>query len=56
MYERQREEMVQKYLIDKGISDPKVIAAMRKVPRHRFVDTAMAHQAYQDKSLPIGFG
>ena len=56
MYERQREEMVPKYLIDKGISDSKVIAAMRKVPRHRFVDTAMAHQAYQDKSLPIGFG
>lgn len=56
MYERQRQEMVEKYVIAKGITDEKVIAAMRKVPRHLFVEAAMRHQAYLDKSLPIGFG
>ncbi len=56
MYERQRKEMVEKYVVAKGITDEKVIAAMRKVPRHLFVEAAMRHQAYLDKSLPIGFG
>jgi protein-L-isoaspartate(D-aspartate) O-methyltransferase len=37
-----------------GIDDPLVIAAMGAVERHRFVDTALANQAYEDTSLPIG--
>lgn len=56
MFERQREEMVRKYVVEQGITDERVIAAMLKVPRHQFVETAIAHQAYQDKSLPIGSG
>ena len=56
MYDRHREMMVQKYVIDVGITDARVIAAMRKIPRHLFVETAIRHQAYMDKSLPIGFG
>ena len=56
MYDRRREEMVRKYVIGKGITDQRVIEAMLKVPRHLFVETAMRHQAYDDKSLPIGFG
>ena len=56
MYERQRQEMVAKYVVAKGITDEKVIAAMGRVPRHLFVEAAMRHQAYLDKSLPIGFG
>ncbi len=56
MYDRHREMMVQKYVIDAGITDARVIAAMRKIPRHLFVETAIRHQAYMDKSLPIGFG
>lgn len=56
MYERQRQEMVEKYVVAKGITDEKVIAAMGRVPRHLFVEAAMRHQAYLDKSLPIGFG
>jgi protein-L-isoaspartate(D-aspartate) O-methyltransferase len=39
-----------------GISDERVLAAFAAVPRHRFVDTALVNQAYEDTSLPIGFG
>ncbi len=56
MYERLREEMVQKFVIDAGIKDKRIIAAVRKIPRHLFVETALAHQAYSGASLPIGFG
>ena len=39
-----------------GLRDELVIGAMNKVPRHLFVDTALATQAYEDTSLPIGLG
>jgi protein-L-isoaspartate(D-aspartate) O-methyltransferase len=39
-----------------GISDERVLAAFAQVERHRFVDSALANQAYEDTSLPIGFG
>ena len=39
-----------------GIRHDGVLAAMRQVERHRFVDTALASQAYEDTSLPIGLG
>lgn len=39
-----------------GIADARVLAAMDSVDRHRFVDTALANQAYEDTSLPIGLG
>ena len=47
--------MVQK-LQRQGLSHPAVLAAMQAVERHRFVDTALANQAYEDTSLPIGLG
>lgn len=47
--------MVQK-LATQGIQDPRVLEAMGRVERHRFVDTALATQAYEDTSLPIGLG
>ena len=50
-----RARMVQK-LAAQGVSDPRVLAAMGAVERHRFVDTALANQAYEDTSLPIGLG
>lgn len=37
-----------------GIDDPAVLAALQVVERHRFVDTALVNQAYEDTSLPIG--
>jgi protein-L-isoaspartate(D-aspartate) O-methyltransferase len=39
-----------------GIGDDRVLAAFALVERHRFVDSALANQAYEDTSLPIGFG
>ena len=51
---RQREEMVRKQIEARGVSDPSVLAAMRKVPRHRFVSEALWDQAYGDYPLPIG--
>ncbi len=53
-YERQREEMVRQQIEARGISDPAVLAAMRKVPRHLFVSEALRDQAYGDYPLPIG--
>ncbi len=53
-YERKREEMVEKQIAARGITDPYVLGAMRKVPRHLFVSEALMDQAYGDFPLPIG--
>ncbi len=50
-----RARMVHK-LAAQGIADVQVLAAMGQVERHRFVDTALVNQAYEDTSLPIGLG
>ena len=46
--------MVAKQIESRGISDPAVLAAMKKVPRHLFVSEALMDQAYGDYPLPIG--
>jgi len=51
--ERSRAAMVQR-LRQQGISDERVLNAMLAVPRHRFVDEALASRAYEDAALPIG--
>ena len=43
-------------LAAQGIEDNRVLSAMRSVLRHKFVDTALSNQAYEDTSLPIGWG
>jgi protein-L-isoaspartate(D-aspartate) O-methyltransferase len=43
-------------LRDQGIRDETVLAALAEVPRHIFVDEALAHRGYEDIALPIGFG
>jgi len=53
-YERQRQEMVKRQIEARGVTDPKVLAAMYKVPRHLFVSDALRDQAYGDFPLPIG--
>ena len=53
-YERQREEMVRSQIEARGIKDPAVLAAFRKVPRHLFVSEALRDQSYGDYPLPIG--
>lgn len=50
-----RRSMVSK-LAQQGITDPMVLLAMGQVERHRFVDSALVNQAYEDTSLPIGLG
>jgi protein-L-isoaspartate(D-aspartate) O-methyltransferase len=48
--------MVELLVASRGIDDARVLAAMREVPRHRFVPDAVAGKAYGDHSLPIGYG
>lgn len=53
--QRTRDRLVERLEKD-GISDTRVLQAMRSVPRHIFVDEALASRAYEDSALPIGFG
>ena len=46
--------MVRTQLADRGIRDPRVLDAMRQVPRHEFVPESFRQQAYEDHPLPIG--
>lgn len=55
-YRRARLAMVREQIQARGIHDPRVLAAMRQVPRHRFTPPGLAHLAYEDRPLPIGFG
>lgn len=50
-----RQHMVRR-LASQGLTDPRVLVAMQQVERHRFVDSALVNQAYEDTSLPIGLG
>jgi protein-L-isoaspartate(D-aspartate) O-methyltransferase len=53
---RTRDRMVREQLEARGIRDPRVLQAMRDVPRHAFVDEALSGGAHGDHALPIGFG
>lgn len=53
-YVKERERMVEVQLRKRGITDERVLAAMGRVPRHRFVEEALRDQAYGDRPLPIG--
>ncbi len=48
--------MVETQIRPRGITDPAVLRAMERVPRHRFVPPEFVHQAYADYPLPIGHG
>lgn len=54
--EAERHRMVDEQIIPRGIKDPAVLAAMRRVPRHRFVPAKYSAFAYMDGPLPIGLG
>jgi len=56
IYRRARERMVQTQIAARGIKDERVLSAIRKVPRHFFVEEALRDQAYADHPLPIGEG
>ena len=55
-FKRNRDRMLTEQIMARGIDSERVLAAMSAVPRHLFVDEAMAAEAYEDYPLPIGLG
>jgi protein-L-isoaspartate(D-aspartate) O-methyltransferase len=55
-YKYLREKMLTLQIMNRGIKDPGVLDAMRKVPREKFVDRQYIDCAYEDRPLPIGMG
>ncbi len=55
-FKRSRERMVREQVEARGVTNPDVLRALRKVPRHLFVEEALIPQAYEDHPLPIGHG
>ena len=53
--QRTRDRLLRR-LREQGVRDERVLEVMRRVPRHLFVDEALAHRAYEDTALPIGHG
>jgi protein-L-isoaspartate(D-aspartate) O-methyltransferase len=53
-FPKARLKMVEEQIISRGIKDAKLIAAVKKIPRHLFVEEALQSQAYNDHPLPIG--
>lgn len=53
---RARERMVRDQIEARGVSNPAVLDALRSLPRHLFVEEALAYKAYSDSPLPIGEG
>ncbi|MFN7520721.1 MAG: protein-L-isoaspartate O-methyltransferase family protein, partial [Lysobacteraceae bacterium] len=53
--QRARDRLVQR-LREQGIRDERVLLAMGTLPRHQFIDEALASRAYEDTALPIGLG
>ena len=51
-----RDDMVREQIENRGIKDPRVLAAMREVPRHLFIPQDLRSKAYTDRPLPIGDG
>ena len=51
-----KQDMLRRQLQQRGIDDPRVLAAMAKVPRERFVPAEVRDQAYADRALPIDCG
>ncbi|KAA2285759.1 protein-L-isoaspartate(D-aspartate) O-methyltransferase [Arenimonas fontis] len=54
--QRARDRMIERLRSEGGIRDERVLTAMRTVPRHQFMDEALASRAYEDTALPIGCG
>ena len=52
----ERFRMVERQIISRGIKNPRILAAMRQIPRHIFVPFPYDRSAYEDSPLPIGNG
>jgi protein-L-isoaspartate(D-aspartate) O-methyltransferase len=55
-YARARQAMVANQIAARGVRDPRILDAMRAVPRHEFVPASLREDAYADSPLPIGHG
>ena len=55
-YQVERDQMVDSQIVSRGVYDPRVLDAMRTIPRHVFVDPEHRFLAYSDGALPIGSG
>ena len=55
-FARERRQMVADQIARRDVSDPRVLDAMRAVPRHRFVPSSLLSQAHGDFPLPVGDG
>ncbi|MDO6805277.1 protein-L-isoaspartate O-methyltransferase, partial [Wenyingzhuangia sp. 1_MG-2023] len=53
--QRTRNRLVQR-LREAGVSNEQVLSVIASTPRHVFIDEALAHRAYEDTALPIGYG
>ncbi len=51
--QRTRERLIER-LYEEGLSNARVLEAIRRTPRHLFIDEALSHRAYEDTALPIG--
>lgn len=56
VYKKQRYKMVEEQIVKRGVSDRRVISALKKVERHKFVPKNLQRYAYDDGPLPIGEG
>ncbi len=55
-FENQRREMVERQIVSRGVKDPRVLAAMREVPREKFLPESRQGAAYEDGAQSIGEG
>jgi len=55
-FEKERRRMVDEQIVGRGVKDDRVLAVMRKVPRHEFLPEAIRGMAYADNALPLGEG
>ena len=55
-YEKERSRMVDEQIAGRGVKDERVLAVMRKIPRHEFLPEGIRGMAYNDSALPIGEG
>lgn len=55
-YESERNRMVDEQIVTRGVKDQRVLAALRRVPRHEFLPEAIRGMAYGDHALPLGEG
>ncbi|MCZ6799748.1 MAG: protein-L-isoaspartate(D-aspartate) O-methyltransferase [Nitrospirae bacterium] len=52
----ERNEMVNQQMVRRGVKNPAVLEAMRRIPRHQFILDSYTEEAYEDHPLPIGYG